>query len=169
MLDRLFKQSATEMAKERFGIKFVRIGLEEMHYLEWLYPDAKFMILFRNPWDCWRSYKGYWMFRWPKGRITTVQQFAKFGKDRHVNFFRTLNQIESTHLRYEDFLHPDFNWDRLKTFCELPKLNQQRFDKQNHSLDCQMITKICPNQSTDDDRGLRSPTQRFLSDWLSRT
>ena len=40
MLDRLFKQSAIDLGKERFGIKFVRIGLEEMHYLEWLYPDA---------------------------------------------------------------------------------------------------------------------------------
>ena len=29
MLDRLFKQSAIELGKERFGIKFVRIGLEE--------------------------------------------------------------------------------------------------------------------------------------------
>ena len=63
LLDRLFKQSAVELGKERFGIKFVRIGLEEMHYLEWLYPDAN--VLFRNPWDCWRSYKGYnWMYRW---------------------------------------------------------------------------------------------------------
>ena len=34
MLDRLFKQTATAMGKDRFGIKFVRLSLEEMHYLD---------------------------------------------------------------------------------------------------------------------------------------
>ena len=64
MLDRLFKQPTEEMGKQKFGIKFVRLGLPEMQHLQWIYPDAKFIILIRNPWDCWRSYKGYdWTYR----------------------------------------------------------------------------------------------------------
>ena len=154
MLDRLFKQSATEMGKDRFGIKFVRIGLEELHYLEWLYPDAKFLILFRNPWDCWRSYKGYnWMYRWPKGRITTVQQFAKLWEKQTRELLSHPQSDQVRALRYEDFLHPEFNWDRFRHFCELPALNQSALEKRITGVnvppqpitdeDCQVITKIC--------------------------
>ena len=154
MLDRLFKQSALDLGKERFGIKFVRIGLEELHYLEWLYPDAKFLILFRNPWDCWRSYKGYnWMYRWPKGRITTVQQFAKLWEKQTRDLLSHPQSNTVRAMRYEDFLHPDFNWDRLRDFCELPNLNNNALKKRISGVnippqpitdeDCQVIAKIC--------------------------
>ena len=39
-----------------------------------------------------------------------------------------ISQPETEHvkvLRYEDFIHPDFNWDRLKTFCELPNIRPE--------------------------------------------
>lgn len=178
MLDRLFKEPALDMGKERFGIKFVRIGLEEMHYLEWLYPDAKFLILFRNPWDCWRSYKGYdWMFRWPKGRITTVQQFAKLW-ERQTRELLSHPQSDRVHaLRYEDFLHPEFNWERLRNFCELPELNNSAMAKRLRgvnvppepitSLDCQTISKICWNLAEAlGYRGLKdTDTTISIGDW----
>ena len=156
MLDRLFRQPATTMGKDRFGIKFVRIGLEEMQYLEWLYPDAKFLILFRNPWDCWRSYKGYdWMYRWPKGRISTVQQFAKLWEKQTRELLSHPQSELVQALRYEDFLHPEFNWDRLRNFCELPRLNSSALKKRLMgvnippqpitTLDCHTIAKTCQN------------------------
>lgn len=178
MLDRLFKQPAYEMGKERFGIKFVRLSLEEMHYLEWLYPDAKFIILFRNPWDCWRSYKGYnWMYRWPKGKISTAQQFAKIWEKQTRELLSHPQSDTVKALRYEDFLQPDFNWDRLREFCELPNISNRALEKRIKGVqiapqpitetDCQIVDKICRSLSTPlGFRGLKdTDTDISIGDW----
>jgi len=153
MLDNLFKHSAEEKGKSRFGAKFVRLSLDEAQYLEWLYPDAKFIILIRNPWDCWKSYKGYnWIYRWPKGIVQTVDQFAKLWLKQTSELiqFQSPNAIT---LRYEDFLSANFNWDAFKNFCQLPNMTKAALSKQIKGTtcdprsitddDCQRIAKIC--------------------------
>ena len=154
MLDRLFQQSAIELGKSRFGAKFVRLSVNEMHYLQWLYPDAKFILLVRNPWDCWRSYKGYhWAYRWPKGIIRTVQQFAKLWEHQTRELLSEPTSSTVTIMRYEDFLHPDFAWENLRTFCELPEINPDTLNKRIKGIyqeplpitpeDCAIIQKVC--------------------------
>ena len=49
-LDHLFVTSA----KSRFFVhrnQFVRCHITELHFSEWLYPNARFIVLVRNPWD----------------------------------------------------------------------------------------------------------------------
>ena len=156
MLDRLFKQPAEEMGKQKFGIKFVRIGILEMHYLQWIYPDAKFIILVRNPWDCWRSYKGYdWVYRWPKGVISTPKQFAKLWEKQTSELMSHPETNQVKVLRYEDFIHPDFNWSRLRAFCDLPNIRQEVLENRIMGVnvkpqpiteeDCAVISKVCGN------------------------
>ena len=129
MLDNTFSVPARDRGRERFGIKFVRLSLEEAQYLEWMYPDARFIFLVRNPWDCWRSYKGYnWKYRWPKQIITKVSQFAMLWQKQTSEL---LQFTGSNHmwLRYEDFLQPDFDWDRLRDFCELPNISKKALEQ----------------------------------------
>ena len=153
MLDRLFQDSATEQGKSRFGAKFVRLSLDEAHYLQWLYPDAKFIVLIRNPWDCWKSYKGYnWIYRWPKAVIQTVDQFAKIWMKQTSELIQ-LQSPNAITLRYEDFLAEDFDWDAFRDFCELPKMTNAALSKQIKGTnydprsvtdeDCERIAKIC--------------------------
>lgn len=154
MLDRLFQQSAHEMGKERFGIKFVRISLNELYYLQWLYSDAKFLILVRNPWDCWRSYKGYeWIYRWPKGKVTSVQHFAKLWEKQTRGLLSHPQTDLVKVLRYEDFLQNDFNWGQLREFCELPNIRKDALEHRISGVntppqpitdaDCLNISQIC--------------------------
>ena len=154
MLDRLFKQSAEDMGKERFGVKFVRLSLDELFYLQWLYSDATFLILIRNPWDCWRSYKGYnWVYRWPKGQVKTVQQFAKLW-EKQTRELLSQTQTDSVKvLRYEDFLQSDFQWTLLRDFCELPGIRKDALEHRISGVnmppqpitdsDCLKISSIC--------------------------
>ena len=154
MLDRLFLQSAEKLGRTRFGVKFVRISLEEMNYLNWIYPDAKFIILIRNPWDCWRSYKGYqWYYRWPKGLVRTPQQFGKiWEKQTRELLSHTLGDVVNV-LRYEDFLRPEFSWDELRSFTGLSNLSDIALEKKITGVvsapqpivesDCEIIRTIC--------------------------
>jgi hypothetical protein len=125
LLDRTFSDSAKAKGRERFGSKFVRLGLEEANYLEWMYPDAKFIFLIRNPWDCWRSYKGYaWTYRWPKQVVSKVAQFAMLWKKQTSGLLQFAGP-NSMVLRYEDFLKDDFDWDGLREFTELPNITKK--------------------------------------------
>ena len=154
MLDRLFKQPAEDMGKKRFGIKFVRLSLSEMQYLQWVYPDAKFIILVRNPWDCWRSYKGYdWTYRWPKGIIKTPKQFALLWEKQTRELVSHPETDNIKVLRYEDFIHPEFNWERFKEFCKLPDIRPEILENRIMGVnvqpkpitneDCEIISKSC--------------------------
>lgn len=128
LLDTSFAAPAREKGRDRFGIKFVRLSLEEANYLQWIYPDAKFIFLVRNPWDCWRSYKGYqWNYRWPKQMITKVSQFALLWKKQTSELLQFSGENKMW-LRYEDFLQPDFDWDQLREFCELPNISKKALE-----------------------------------------
>lgn len=153
LLDRTFSDSAKAKGRERFGIKFVRLGLEEANYLEWMYPDAKFIFLVRNPWDCWRSYKGYaWTYRWPKQVVSKVGQFAMLWKKQTSELLQFTGE-NSMILRYEDFLKDDFDWDGLREFTELPNITKKALEKKItgvrieplavDELDVAVIQKIC--------------------------
>lgn len=128
LLDTTFAVPAKQRGRERFGIKFVRLSLEEANYLHWIYPDAKFIFLVRNPWDCWRSYKGYsWNYRWPKQTISKVSQFAMLWNKQTTELLK-FSGHNKLWLRYEDFLQPDFDWDGLREFCELPNITRKALD-----------------------------------------
>ena len=108
--DQLFLQGAQNKGYSRFGAKFVRLGLEEAYFLQWIYPDALFFFLVRNPWDCWRSYKGYrWRYRYPKAPVAKVEQFASLWQ-KQTSDLLLFNGGNAGWIRYEDFLQDDFDF-----------------------------------------------------------
>ena len=54
-----FAEPAKLTGAERWGIKEVRLNVEHARYLRWVYPNARFLFLFRNPLDAYRSYCRY--------------------------------------------------------------------------------------------------------------
>jgi hypothetical protein len=55
MFDRWLGRPARERGFTRSGFKEVRLGAAEAMLLRWIYPKAKFGLLSRNPYDCYRS------------------------------------------------------------------------------------------------------------------
>lgn len=137
LLDNTFRLSAQSKGRDRFGCKFVRLGFEEASYLQWIYPDAKFVFLVRNPWDCWRSYKGCnWMYRWPKQNITKVDQFAKIWNMQTQGLLQ-FSGTRHRWLRYEDFLSEEFDWDDFREFCELSSISKRALEKRIKGIEQQ--------------------------------
>jgi hypothetical protein len=123
--DHLFLNGAKFKGYSRFGAKFVRLGLDETYFLQWIYPDAIFFFLVRNPWDCWRSYKGYrWRYRYPKAPVVKVEQFASLWQKQTADLLQYQGG-NAGWLRYEDFLQDDFDWEKVKSFCELPNMTKE--------------------------------------------
>ena len=55
LIDRWLREPACERGFARWGFKDVRLSAAEATLLYWLYPNAKFVIISRHPYDAYRS------------------------------------------------------------------------------------------------------------------
>ena len=102
--DHLFGEPARRNNKKLWGIKEVRWNSQHASYLKWLFPEARFLWLVRNPFDAWSSYKqrGPWFFEWPDKPISSVSDFAAIWDKLTRDFYSNYNKIGGILLKYED-------------------------------------------------------------------
>ena len=103
-LDNLFATPAREINRPRWGLKEVRLGAEHVAYLQWLYPASRFVLLVRNPFDAYASYKehGPSYFQWPEGPIAGAAAFGRIWSQLATEFHALSGHAQCMLLRYED-------------------------------------------------------------------
>lgn len=112
--ERLFAIPARQAGACRWGFKEVRLSVDHALYLKWLYPNAKFLFLIRNPYDAWRSYaaraaKGWkWFNRWPDQPLT-VHSFAAHWNRLVTSFINDHPKVNGLVVRYEDLKQGDYS------------------------------------------------------------
>lgn len=120
-----FEVPAASRGMSRWGIKEVRLTIDSAIYLKWLFPRAKFIFLYRNPYNCYSSYKGfYWYNQYPDDPISTPQRFGQHWKDLLEGFIAGASKVDSIFLKYEDLCEGNVDFAHLESFLGL-KLNQQ--------------------------------------------
>ncbi len=129
MLDAWLAEPARARGFDRFGLKEVRLQAMDAAFLAWLYPDARFLFLVRNPWDAWSSCKGaQWFVQWPNQVIQTAPQFAKLWL-RIVNSFASWPSDNAMLIRYEDLVKPSFDLEQVRGHCRLEAIDPAPRDK----------------------------------------
>ena len=91
----------------RWGIKEVRLGSEYAFYLRWLYPKAKFLFLYRNPLDAYRSYARYgrsWYDIFPNKPMFTPTAFGTHWCQLMQGYLRDAKKLDALLVRYEDLI-----------------------------------------------------------------
>ena len=124
MLDTLFRDSANKLGFPRFGLKEVRLNGDHAQYLKWLYPDARFVFLVRNPWDAWNSYRGaQWYYAWPDLLITSVEQFSQLWL-QNLDSLLSWKDESIFLVRYEDILREEAALDQVQEHCMLENIDR---------------------------------------------
>ena len=87
LLLRLFSQPAEEAGFERWGLKEVRLTGEHAFYLRRLFPNAVFLIIHRDPYDAYASYRScivdssgrraHWWWDWPNKQLDSPRRFGQ--------------------------------------------------------------------------------------------
>ncbi|MDH4132045.1 MAG: sulfotransferase, partial [Gemmatimonadota bacterium] len=79
----LYGEPARRHGYQRWGLKEVRYGIEHARYLRFLFPNARFLFLYRSPYDSWRSYRIWrnWYYRWPDQPIYTAGAFGALWRE----------------------------------------------------------------------------------------
>lgn len=107
--DTLFDAPATQSGAARWGIKEVRLGIDHARYLRWLYPKARFVLLYRNPLEAYRSYCRYgrsWYDTFPDRPVFTPTAFGAHWRRLIEGYLEGAESIGAMLLRYEDLIGP---------------------------------------------------------------
>lgn len=107
LFDTMFADPARRAGATRWGIKEVRLGAEHAFFLRWLYPRARFVFLYRNPLDAYRSYNRYgrnWYNTFPNEPVFTPMAFGNHWRALTVGFLRDANKLNALVIRYEDLV-----------------------------------------------------------------
>ena len=104
---------------ERWGLKEVRLTMNHAHYLKWLFPDAKFIFIYRNLPDTYLSCKNNnWFLSWPKYKITNFITFTMHWKSLTESFINQHNEVGEILIRYEDLINNKINNEMFHTSNE---------------------------------------------------
>jgi len=104
-----FSMPAKAAGFSDWGLKEVRLTIDDACYLKWLFPNAKFLFLCRNPWDAWGSYRAWrrWYHDWPERPVLTATQFGKLWKKLAFDFSEFHRDVQGLLVRYEDLACED--------------------------------------------------------------
>lgn len=100
----LFDIPATANGNNRWGIKEVRLDCDDALYLHWLFPDARFVFLYRDPRAAYTSYRQFqrWYDHWPDTKVITPIQFARHWSRLTKSFLEGSHAFPGVLVRYED-------------------------------------------------------------------
>ncbi len=121
--DTLFAQPARRSGAARWGIKEVRLGAEHAFYLRWLYPKAKFLLLYRNPLRAYQSYANAgraWYDTWPDRPVFTPSMFGAHWRRLTQGYLHHAQALEALLVRYEDLQVDDTLIEQIETYLGLP-------------------------------------------------
>ena len=121
--EKTFAEPAKLAGAERWGIKEVRLNVEHAHYLRWVYPNAKFLFLYRNPLDAYQSYCRYgrsWYDTWPDKPVFTPTAFGRHWRSLTGSFLKGEKTLGALVVRYEELVQEGGNLlQRIEQYLDI--------------------------------------------------
>jgi len=117
--DRWLSEPARQLGFTRWGLKEVRLGATDATLLRWLYPEAKFVILSRNPYDAYRSLAdSNWnvYHRYPDIRVDSAARFARLWNSLAISWSELPPGFPSFHIKYEDLVKGKVDFRKLESW-----------------------------------------------------
>jgi hypothetical protein len=105
LFDAMFAEPARRAGAKRWGIKEVRLTIEHALYLHWLYPNAKFLLLYRHPLEAYRSYSAFgrsWYDTFPERPMFTPGEFGRHWRKLMDGYLHAPAELGAMQVRYED-------------------------------------------------------------------
>jgi hypothetical protein len=118
---------AYQRGYHRWGFKEVRFGGTEATLLHWLFPRAKFVLLSRNPLDCYRSLADsgwhHVYFRRPDIRIDSAAGLARHWNRVALSWSELPSDFPAFRIKYEDLTGGEFDFRKFESWLGV-RLNE---------------------------------------------
>lgn len=114
-------QPAKELGYTRWGMKEVRLGYAEAALLLWLFPEAKFVVITRDPYDSYRSAMqlGTLWERWPDRRVDNAYTYGRLWNRLALSWKSAATDFPMRLYRLEDVTNAAVDFQDLASFCRL--------------------------------------------------
>ena len=123
MFDRWLGQPARQHGFSRWGFKAVRLSATDASLLHWLYPNAKFVLLTRHPYECYRSFADAgWedsFLRYPDLRINSAASFASCWNRIATSWSELPVGFPAIRIKYEELLSGTFDFRKFESWLGL--------------------------------------------------
>jgi len=119
LFDTLLAAPARRAGARRWGVKEVRLGAEHAHYLRWLYPNAKFLLLYRHPLEAYRSYCSFgrnWYDTFPARPMFTPAAFGEHWRRLMQGFLDDADALGAMLVKYEDLAGGTLPLERIDRY-----------------------------------------------------
>ena len=101
----LGRPANTIFGVDRWGLKEVRLTIDHARYLKWLFPDARFLFIYRNPYEAYRSWKGNgWYSPWTRYNTRSPIAFTRHWKLLLKGFFDGYMDVDGMVIKFEDLV-----------------------------------------------------------------
>jgi len=118
LFDRWLGDPACRLGFTRWGLKEVRLGAAEASLLYWLYPNAKFLMLSRHPYDCYVSLSdaNWHPLYYHDLRVDSAAGFARHWNRLALSWSQLPEGFPCFHIKYEDLISGNFNFRKLESW-----------------------------------------------------
>jgi Sulfotransferase family len=120
LFDRWLAEPTRRNGFARWGFKEVRLAAAEARVLYWLYPNAKFVILSRHPYDCYLSLSGAnyhpLYYRYPNCRVDSAAGFSRRWNQLALSWAELPEGFPFFHVKYEDLVSGQFDFRKLESW-----------------------------------------------------
>lgn len=123
--DRWLGQSAKETyGVSNWGLKEVRLTVEHAKYLKWIYPNARFVFIYRNLFDAYSSWRGnMWADKWPGYYTWSPIAYARHWKLLLTGYLDGCNEVGGYLVKYEDLVQGNIDLQGLADYVGISKID----------------------------------------------
>ncbi|HET9663096.1 MAG TPA: sulfotransferase, partial [Burkholderiales bacterium] len=123
-LDSWLGQPARAAGRDRWGLKEVRLTADHARYLQWLFPKARFLFLYRDVLRSWASCRHVkWFSVWPGYPVARPASFAHHWRHLVQGFREAQAELGAQLLRYEDLVDGTVDLDALASWLGTERLD----------------------------------------------
>jgi len=144
----LAKTAGDTYGVEKWGLKEVRLTIEHAKYLKWLYPNARFVFIYRNLFDAYRSWRGNtWsnenksFLDWPGYSSYSPFLYARHWKLLLSGYLEGYKEVDGYLVKYEDVIAGKVDMQELADYIGIDSIDSSVLLKRVASPDG-VITKV---------------------------
>ncbi len=120
---------AAERGYQRWGLKEVRLTIDHARYLKWLFPRAKFLLIYRDVLDSYRSCKNVnWLSIWPNYPVRRVSLFAHHWRFLLEGFLADASSVGALLVKFEDLTSGKLDLATISAYAQAGALDRSVLD-----------------------------------------
>ena len=144
----------------RWGLKEVRLTIHHAKYLKWLFPNSRFIFIYRNPFDAYKSWKGnLWGGTWPGYYSKSAIAFVRHWKLLIEGFLEGYKEVDGLLIKFEDLISGEINLKQIANHVKVRKINASVLNKKIRS----------PNPIKEEDKIRVLFHERFIISYIGKT